>query len=49
MRLKECEYALPCLLSGHVPNGNDELVAFQDKKKDLMVELDQLRVLDERT
>lgn len=35
-RIKGCELALSNLLSCQIPNGSNELEAFQDKKRDLM-------------
>lgn len=40
MRLKKCESTLIELLSSQVPNGLEELAIYQDKKRDLMSEMD---------
>lgn len=47
-RLKECEEEPLALLLGPMPGGLEKLVVFHDKKMNLMVELNQIRLLEER-
>lgn len=47
-RIQECKSALLNRLSSQIPNGTDEREAFINIKWDLMVELDQLRVMEEK-
>lgn len=44
--LKECEEELTDLLLGLVLGGLEKLVAFHDRKRNLMVELNKIKLLE---